>query len=50
MEKKNIGICAITLIIAGLMITSAVSIPAAEDATENIEIKIEKIERVEQRL
>jgi len=50
MKKKNIGICAITLIIAGLMITSAVSIPAAEDATENIEIKIEKIERVEQRL
>jgi len=50
MKRKNIGIGAITLIIAGLMISSAVAIPTAEDTTESIEIKIEKIEGVKQRL
>ena len=36
--KKTTKIFAITLIIAGLMISSAVDIPTAEDTTESIEI------------
>ena len=50
MKKTRIGIFAITLIIAGLMITSAVSIPTADNTTEINGITVVKSDRIEHRL
>jgi hypothetical protein len=45
MKKKNFGIWAITFVIAGLMITSVVSIPADENTAErNVVIKARELD------
>ena len=50
MKRKNIGICAVTLLIAGLMIASTIAIPASENTDGNNGIQIIKSDKVMHKL